>query len=180
MSLDSTARVAPIALVPEAPKSTPKPRAKRIPRAKVSEAPAFPDPAGHKAKEAISALWPRVTNAQIVELQDPAVLETLRLHTALGEEIKELERRREVASNVLRLAIRGNEGIEVEEYVALWSERRGNLDTMAVLATVRAEVKGAGAVIDRCLAEAETHAGITREHYRQAGGRTLTVRRGEL
>lgn len=170
MYKDNLARI-----IPEAPKSEPKAR----PRvAKAKKRIALPDPAGHKAKEAISALYPSVTSETIIETSDPTIADALAQYIDLGDEIKALSEDRDVDANRIRLAIGGNAGIVCGEYEAKWSEVKGPINYVAILTVLRAAHPEIGATLDSLIAEANAHTGTAPSAYRAKGHRALAVKRG--
>lgn len=164
--------------VPVAPASEPKvrQRPKRLPRV---AAPALPSPDSPNAKALISALFPRVLHPVTLACTDPAVADAAREQLALAEEIKQLELEREVCSNVLRLAVRGSEGIQAGEFTVTWSEARGDTDYRAIFAHIMATHPETVGTIQAALSEVETHAGVDRSRFRKQGSRRLSVKRGE-
>lgn len=162
--------------VPVAPASEPK-RARRLPRV---ANPALPAPDSPNAKTLINAMFPRVMHPVTLLCVDPTVVEAAREQLALAEEIKELEAAREVQSNILKLAVRGNKGLHVDGgYTVTWDEARGDTDYRAMFAHVMAAHPETVGTIQAMLNEVETHAGIERGRFRKAGSRRLTVKRGE-
>lgn len=161
--------------VPQAPASEPKRKnAKRI-----IAAPALPDPNSPNAKALINAMFPRVMHPVTLLCSDPEVIEAAREQLALAEEIKELEAAREVQSNILKLAVRGNEGLQLAEYRVMWADARGDTDYRAIFAAIMAAHPETVGTIQAMMAEVETHASIERGRFRKAGSRRLTVKRGE-
>lgn len=161
--------------VPQAPASEPKrTRAKRV-----VAAPALPDPNSPNAKALINTMFPRVMHPVTLLCSDPIVIEAAREQLALAEEIKELEAAREVQSNILKLAVRGNEGLQLAEYRVTWADARGDTDYKAIFAAIMTAHPETTGTIQGILNEVEAHATIERGRYRKPGSRRLTVKRGE-
>lgn len=168
-SLPKNTRIA----VPTAPASEPKrTRAKRV-------SPTLPAPDSPNAKAMIGALFPRVLHPHVLACADSIVNDAAREQMRLAEEIKALENEREICSNVLRLAVRTNEGIRTRDFDIRWSEARGDTDYRAIFAHIMATHPETVGTIQAALAEVETHAGVERTRFRKQGSRRLSVKRCE-